>query len=315
MTSHQRPGQGPLLSIGVVTEHLERFLLSFPPETCRAYFQDLIAVADWQRAFTLPGGMTALLQGGCLFVSDLLERFVVEHLQNCTLAPVVRRRLAALRSWLRYAYDAGLISWRVSAPRVRSMALPPIDHLSPTDVAHLVQAASGDGPVRQARDVAVIQLLYAVGLRPGELVRLNVADLDERHQRVRLHDASQAYRDIDLPDTVWTAVACWLRYRSHHPGPLIIRILPQGSFHWSRMSTRSVRQMVTTWARSAGISANPRRLRQSGIITAASAPHPARQLLHTARLASLPGRTIAGPLPDAGRITADLASLSGNRES
>ncbi len=290
------------VSLELVETHVLDFLQQHAAETQRAYLEDLCGFADWLRAMTVVHGMAALLRGGCQHTSDVLAQFVAAHAVDGVVRPLIRRQLTAVRSWLRYAVHAGLIRWRVSAPRVRVMAPRPIEHLSPAAVAQVLHAIATAQPYRRARDIVIIHLLYSLGLRPSEVVALDIADFDERHQRIQVGSTA-----VVVPEPVWGAVMAWMHHRQRRPGPCIIRVLPDGMLQWTAVSAQHIRHVVATWSRRAGVSANPRRLRQSGIISAASTPHPARQVLHAARIASLPARTIGGAMSDGGCIAADLA--------
>ena len=94
----------------------------------------------------------------------------------------VARRAAAARAFLRWAHHTGRIdsdpSLRLVAPR-RTRTLPGVlrqdEATGLLDVAAV--AADDDDPVH-LRDRAVLELLYASGIRVGELVGLDVDDVD-----------------------------------------------------------------------------------------------------------------------------------------
>jgi len=164
------------------------------------------------------------------------------------------------------------------------------------------------GPTLRSRDAAIVFLLYAIGLRTGEVVTLDLADVDERGQAVTVRRRARTPEIASLPDTAWLAMATWLRHRSHRPGPLILPVDAYDSVdHSRRLDTRQLRRLVTSWSQRAGIPANPRQLRLSGIISAAGTPHPARSVLSFTRLASLPGPIIGGPLADGVAVATSLA--------
>ena len=100
------------------------------------------------------------------------------------LAPTsLRRRAAALKGFYRFAYGEGLITVDVAAhldlPR-QSRLLP--ETLTVAETEALLEAAGGDDPAepahaRRLRDRALLELLYAAGLRVSEAVRLDAEDL------------------------------------------------------------------------------------------------------------------------------------------
>ena len=100
------------------------------------------------------------------------------------LAPTsLRRRAAAIRGFYRFAYGEGLIRVDVAAqldlPR-QSRLLP--ETLNVEETERLLEAAGGGDPDeprhdRRIRDRALLELLYAAGLRVSEALGLGLEDL------------------------------------------------------------------------------------------------------------------------------------------
>ena len=88
------------------------------------------------------------------------------------------RRLSALRGFYRYLVREGLAqedpTARIEAPR---LGRPLPKTLTEDDVERLLAAPAGDTP-EALRDAAMLELLYACGLRVSELVSLRVAQVD-----------------------------------------------------------------------------------------------------------------------------------------
>ncbi len=99
----------------------------------------------------------------------------------------VARTSASLRTFFGWLERTGRIapdpSLRLTAPR-RHRTLPPV--LAQRSAAALLDvaavAADDDDPVH-LRDRAALELLYATGIRVGELVGLDVDDVDRTHER------------------------------------------------------------------------------------------------------------------------------------
>ena len=100
------------------------------------------------------------------------------HLKEEGLAPRSRSRaLVALRTFHKFLVGERLAqknpTGQVTAPR--SMAALP-KTLSPHDVEALLASPKGEAPLA-ARDRAMLEILYATGLRVSELVTLKLSDL------------------------------------------------------------------------------------------------------------------------------------------
>jgi integrase/recombinase XerC len=96
------------------------------------------------------------------------------------------RKLAAIRTFLRYLRHEGVIEddpgGLVATPR-RDIRMPA--HLSEGEMTALVEAPPGEKPLGR-RDRAILELLYASGLRLSELTGLEMEDIDLGARMVRV---------------------------------------------------------------------------------------------------------------------------------
>ncbi len=119
-------------------------------------------------------------------VDEVMVRGYVEHLRarrdddgRPVMAPAsLARSLVAVRSFHRFLVAEGLLAVDptedVGAPRV-PQGIPKA--LTEAEVELLLGAVEGDGPLEQ-RDRAILEVLYATGIRIGELVGLDLDALD-----------------------------------------------------------------------------------------------------------------------------------------
>ena len=124
------------------------------------------------------------------------------------LAPTsLRRRAAALKGFYRFAYGEGLIDIDVAAhldlPRpVRRLP----DTLDVDDVERLLEAASVAG----VRDRALLELLYAAGLRVSEALRLDREDLSLDGAFVRVIGKGDRERLVPVGDVALDWLVTWI---------------------------------------------------------------------------------------------------------
>jgi integrase/recombinase XerC len=126
----------------------------------------------------------------------------------------VARRAAAARSFLAWATRTGRIesdpSARLLAPR-RHPTLPTV--LKADEAAQLMDLAAdaaGPGHPVGLRDRAALELLYATGARVGELVGLDVDDVDLGRRTVRLFGKGGKERIVPFGAPAADAVQAWL---------------------------------------------------------------------------------------------------------
>jgi integrase/recombinase XerD len=125
----------------------------------------------------------------------------------------VARKMAALKSFANYLHRSettvDLLGRELVVPRVKK-ARPRA--ISTHEVEMLLQAPMANQPARpeQVRDVAMLELLYASGLRVSELVSLNVDDVDFDRFTLRLRGKRGADREVPLPKRSVKALKAWL---------------------------------------------------------------------------------------------------------
>lgn len=120
------------------------------------------------------------------------------------------RALSAVRGLFRFARREGVVeadpAAGVTAPRA-GRDLP--RHLRPGEIEALLEAPGSEG-VLGARDRAILELLYASGLRVGELVGLDWRDLDLSARVVRVLGKGGKERMVPFGREAERALRAWL---------------------------------------------------------------------------------------------------------
>jgi len=104
-------------------------------------------------------------------------------------AATVSRNIASIKAFFQYLLGQGKILTDVSldlkAPKIEKK-VPEI--LSMDEVAALLEQADGDSP-KEIRDKAMLELLYATGIRVTELITLKIADVNLSMSFIMCKDA------------------------------------------------------------------------------------------------------------------------------
>ena len=126
----------------------------------------------------------------------------------------VARRLATLRSFLNFLSAQGAIQTNpakiVASPR-QEKRLP--EYLMTDTVVSLIEAPETSTSLGK-RDRAILELLYATGLRVSELVGMDVGDIDLGEGLVRVLGKGRKERLVPFGDKARDAVEDYLRVRS-----------------------------------------------------------------------------------------------------
>lgn len=145
--------------------------------TVVSYRLDLRALTDW-----LQHNQLTLLEADAVN----LQGFLAEKLEGGYKASSSARSLSAIRRLFQYLYREKLReddpSALLSSPKL-PQRLP--KDLSEAQVERLLQAPSEELPI-ELRDKAMLELLYATGLRVSELVGLTLSDISLRQGVVRV---------------------------------------------------------------------------------------------------------------------------------
>jgi integrase/recombinase XerC len=128
------------------------------------------------------------------------------------------------------ARTLGVVPWALDVDSPR--AEPYRDTAGPGDAgwrAMLAEAKRGaaSGRPKPVRDLAILRLLHDLGLRRGELVALDRADvaLEPGAAWVAVIGKGQtAATRLTLPDPTRDALAEWIGRRGEDPGPLFVRL-------------------------------------------------------------------------------------------
>ncbi len=124
-----------------------------------------------------------------------------------------RRLVSATRSFMRYLHYKGLVDTDLSlaVPKVASWRLSTLPkHLPTAQVRQMLSHCDRNTPLGR-RNYAILLLLARLGLRAGEVVTLNLEDIDWENARITVCGKGGKWAQLPLPADVARAIACYLR--------------------------------------------------------------------------------------------------------
>lgn len=220
-------------------------------QTLRAYVSDLgqfRALLAERHAEKLPGPEA---------IDALTIRGFVARLHNAGLAKSsIARKLSAVRSFLKHAVRMGVIdvSPAEGIPTPKQPKLLP-KNLTVDEVFALLDKIAGDD-VAARRDRALLEFLYATGLRVGELAALDLDDVDHAGGLVRVVGKGNKERIVPFGSKARTSLLAWLsaseplRRGSIDANALFLNL------RGTRLTDRSVRRILDRRVREAAIAAH-----------------------------------------------------------
>ena len=254
--------------IGRFLEHLEGER-NFSAHTIRSYAADLTQFCLYLAAASFavgeaepltadrlpapedvePGGLTrAILAAQPLDIRGFLAMMRNSEYSKATVA----RKLATLRSFYKFlvrieAVEASPVSV-IRTPR-QDRRLPKCLDIEQVEA---LLAAPDTGTLLGARDRAILETIYSAGLRISELVGLNIEDLDEFSEALRIRGKGRKERLVPLGGKAVEAIEEYLRMRgaafgTHSSGPVFVNKFGR------RITGRSIRRKLDKYLLEAGI--------------------------------------------------------------
>jgi integrase/recombinase XerD len=180
-------------------------------------------------------------------------------------ASTIHRKAACLRSFYKHLRRDELIgddpTAALSAPR-RAKKLPQV--LNYSEVQLLLASPRGDEPTT-ARDRALLEVMYACGLRASETIGLEIADLDLRQGFLRARGKGSKERLVPLGRKAIAAISVYMR--SGRPKLVGDRHQPKlfVNFRGGPLTRQGLYKIVQRHARAAGLEGkmSPHTLRHS----------------------------------------------------
>lgn len=208
-----------------LTQILDDYLTALAQEkhysrnTIAAYRNDLSQFLDYVIAVNAaPSGEWSTVPGPVL--SDYVQRLKETRLYDSAgrekhiATSTVARKIAALKSFYRFLARSG----RIEADPSQSLDTPKVQKrlprtLSSEDVERLLTAPGPSLQPKALRDRALLELLYATGMRVSELVALNLSDVNEVSKEVTVRSSGgDKERHIPIHDRALEVLHNYLKH-------------------------------------------------------------------------------------------------------
>jgi integrase/recombinase XerD len=228
--------------------------------TLDAYRTDLHQYGEYLAARQLDA-----LAAGPADISEFLAELATGADRPACSSATVHRKAACLRSFYKQLRRDELIgddpTAALSAPR-RAKKLPQV--LNYAEVQKLLAAPRGDEPT-SLRDRALLEAMYACGLRASETIGLEIADVDLHEGFLRARGKGSKERLVPLGRKAIAAISSYLRggrpklVGERHEAKLFV------NFRGGTLSRQGLYKIVQRNARTAGLSGqmSPHTLRHS----------------------------------------------------
>ena len=222
--------------------------------TIRAYQADLTGLASAAR---VPPGRVTLAH---------LRSWLADQVDSGAEPATLQRRVSCARGFFAWAHREGFIAsdpaTRLRAPRrPRNLPEAPTETQVGDAIASLASAAANGDPIA-LRDVALVELLYASGLRISEACGLGLRDVDFENSTVRVLGKGDKERTVPMGAPARRALDAWLAVRDR----VAVPGSPPRLFLGARgggLDPRVARRVVHAATAAGGASVGPHALRHA----------------------------------------------------
>ena len=214
-----------------VQDLIELWLRGVSPASAVSYRQAMHHFAEFLGLDIAGAALTLIEHYGKATVQA--KAFRVHMLERKLAAATINLRVWALRSFVRHCKEAGLVQWDLAVKGVRSAAYRDTRGPGRDGVQAVLRSATNP------RDKAMVWLMYGMALRRGEVLSLDLENVDGDRLWVLGKGArGQERRPLTIPKQVRKALDAWIKRRGDDPGPLFLsshradqephRLTPQG---------------------------------------------------------------------------------------
>ena len=182
--------------------------------TVKAYGDDLQAFADFLKVDAAELDIRRV-------TTDDVQAWMISMMDSGQSARSVKRRLSALRSYVRFCLKVGLVehdvTQKIIAPKMKK-TLPVFYKENEMKAEHEIIRHADDFPSK--RNGLIIEMLYQTGMRRAEIAGLQDADFDLSQQQVRIFGKRRKERIVPFGNPLRDMITDYLQMRSEQLGGL-----------------------------------------------------------------------------------------------
>ncbi len=234
---------------------------NYSPNTLAAYHNDLEQLGEHLKA----QGLSSIRNSSGIS-AELLAGYMRSLREKNYAVSTIARKVAAAKSFFKFMVDRGELSGdmtpQLASPQVNKPVPKP---LSVSEVRRFLAESARSTSTDARRDRAMLELLYASGLRASELMSLNVDDIDLSAGSVHCHGREDKTRIVPVDGQTMEIVGNYIQ----EVRPKLLNSEKESALFLNQRGERLTRQgfwqIIQLYADRAGLSkkVTPRSLRHS----------------------------------------------------
>jgi integrase/recombinase XerC len=211
----------------------------YSPHTVLAYKTDLEVFASYMLAtyeITSPSELTV----------TMLRSFVMEQMETGLNPKSVNRKISSIKAYIRYMRKEGVININPAAT-LKSIKTPKtlVSSLSENEISDLLNNDFFDESPEGLRARAMIELMYATGVRRSELINLKLSGLDLGQKTIRVIGKRNKERFIPLTDASIEAISGYLSIRPSAQNEVFLFLTDKGKKLYPELVYTTVKRYLS----------------------------------------------------------------------
>jgi len=252
---------------------LDSFLSGRSERTRKAYTQDIEDFRRWAGCESQSEAVRFFLGSGQGSANGMALDFRNALLEKGLSPSTINRKLAALRSLVKLGRTLGIISWALEIPSLKVEAYRDTSGPGRSGFSSMFSKVRERKDAKGIRDVALLRLLFDLGLRRGEVVSLDLEDVDAENSRLMVMGKGRLQKEaLSLPSRTMEALLEWIAVRGLEAGPLFFN-LDRAKKGGKRLSGTSLYRIVRDYGKEVGLKTRPHGIRHTAITEAVKVAH------------------------------------------
>lgn len=254
----------------VINRLMRDFFESKSKSTMEAYRNDLEAFSSWMDTEGIGQAIDTLIDGGAGRANMIALEYKNDLRHDMDLAPsTINRRLAALRSITKLARKFGFINWSLTIENLSVEKYRDTRGPGPEGFQKMLQQARKRNDAKGKRDLAIMHLLHDLALRRGELVALDMEDVDIENNTIQIEGKGRNETiTLTMPNSTTEILQEWIDEREGDTGPVFINF-DRSNPEQQRLSGTAVYLITKQYGEEAGVErSQPHGLRHLSITQA-----------------------------------------------
>ena len=251
-------------------DFLKEFLAGRSPNTIQSYKEDLAAFSKFTQTVDAQTGICFLIGSSQGDANRTVLNFR-NHLKDIGQSPAtINRKLATIRSCIKFARLCGFINWNIEVQNLKSEAYRDTSGPGLYIFQKMINKLTVQKNPKAFRDIAILRLMFDLGLRVSEVTQINLADLELEKNSIWIKGKGKTQRQLlTLPNNTKISLKKWISTRESDCEAVFINF--DRAKNRKRISRIGIYNLIKDLGSEVGVKTRPHGIRHLSITEACKA--------------------------------------------